>query len=154
MEAASKKGAQEAALKILSSRWRSKKEIGEKLKDKGFEEGTREETISWLKELGYTDDEKFGYQWAKYKIENRSYGLIRISYELNKKGVDRQIITTIVDRLRDEFDERKIAMAAAEKKVKGMQKSQSALRKIYGYLTRKGFPSAIVIDVMDGIEWE
>ncbi|MBU2590717.1 MAG: regulatory protein RecX [Nitrospinota bacterium] len=154
MEEVSKKGAKEVALKILSSRWRSEKEIEKRLKDKGFEEGTIEETISWLKEFGYTDDEKFGHQWAKYRIENRSYGLIRISYELNEKGVDRQIITTIVDRLRDEFDERKIAMAAAEKKVKGMQKSQSALRKLYGYLMRKGFPPTIVIDVMEDIEWE
>jgi len=154
MDETPKIGAKDAALKILSSRWRSEKEIEKRLGEKGFRQDNIEETISFLKERGYINDEKFGYQWAKYRIENRSYGLMRISYELKGKGVEKISIESIINTLRDEFDEREVAMIAAQRKVRGMEKSQSALKKIYGYLMRKGFSSPIVIDVMDKIEWD
>jgi len=153
MEDSNKKGAKNAALKILSSRWRSEKEIEKKLLEKGFSMEEIEETIIWLKELGYIDDEKFGFQWAKYRIENRSYGLIRISYDLKGKGVNKKTIEAVIDKLRDEFNLHEVAMLAAQRKARGLQKSAASLRKLYGYLMRKGFPPEIIMDVMDEIEW-
>ena len=83
--------AKDQALKFLTYRQRSEKEIIDKLKKKGFEESIIDDTLNYLKKYKLVDDMEFAKAFMKDKINLNKFGPIRIKHELYKKGIDNNI---------------------------------------------------------------
>jgi len=107
--------AQQKALRLLSLRSRSKKEMESRLRDKGFDESVVGKVIEKLSGLRYLDDDAFAQEWARDLAVNRLYGDRRIERSLGEKGIPREIIRRAIAEVRKEFPEEE-ALAALLKK--------------------------------------
>lgn len=127
------------ALKLLSYRWRTKKEIKDKMNTKGYDEDIISTTMSFLEDQNLIDDKRFAETYTEEKIRLKKFGSYRIKYELSQKGVSEDIINEVLDKYcNDEFDR---AMELAQKKIKSYKNDEknAIYRKLGGYLQRKGY---------------
>ena len=90
--------AKEKALYLIEYRPRSRKEVEDKLVPL-FGEDASQSALSRLEELGLIDDEAFARRYARQLFENKHFPARRVSFELMKKGIDRDIIDEIIEEL-------------------------------------------------------
>ena len=123
------------AIDLLSRRDHSKKELVEKLRQKGHGEFATA-AVERLEGYGYLDDRRFAFTFADELIRLRAYGKKRVEQELYRKGVDREIISEVIeecdypsDKLQ-ELIERKYYRYLSDEK--GVNKTVNALLRL-GY---------------------
>lgn len=90
--------AKEKALYLIEYRARSRKEIEDKLLPL-FGEDAAQAAIDRLEELGLIDDESFAREYARQLFENKHFSEKRVSFELLKKGIDKDLIEEIVEEM-------------------------------------------------------
>jgi regulatory protein len=152
------------ALKFLSFRPRSEKEIRDHLLRKGKlkevkSEAERkqyevsvEDAANRLKKLGQIDDQKFVSWWVDQRTRFKPRGLNVLRSELFSKGVAKEIIDEQVRF--DEENQFKLALVAAKKKVDSYRKLDTPDFKVKlgQFLARRGFGWAIIKKVVDTLE--
>ncbi|MBP2071659.1 MULTISPECIES: RecX family transcriptional regulator [Thermoanaerobacterium] len=126
------KSAYNDSLKFLSYSMRTKKELIDKLKLKGYDDSIINNVLEKLIQQRYIDDEYYTELYIKEKKE-RLYSKYRIYHELYRKGIDPSIIASKLDQLyEDEIDT--IKKLIIKKRI-----STNDKLKIKNYLFRKGF---------------
>jgi regulatory protein len=129
------------ALNYLGYRARSEREVRELLLRRfGYGEETTEGVVGRLKQLGYLDDGDFARLVAREKA--RRYGPRRISAELRRSGVDAELARGVVEEEfagRSELEE---ARSAAARRY-NMGGSAAEARRVYGFLTRRGYSAEV-----------
>lgn len=128
-----------SAVKYLSYRQRSIKEMTDYLNRKGYDRLIVEKTLNYLLDKNYLNDSEFAQSFIKDKSYLNKYGINKIRYELLNKGVSKEIIAkTLTFDSDEEFDN---AMELAIKKLKSYknQDRDSIYRKLGGFLQRKGY---------------
>lgn len=88
------------AIDLLSRREHSRKEIITKLSQRGYAD-IAGETADELEEKGYLDDERFAALFAEELKARRKFGKRRISQELRLKGIDKNIIASVLEELEE-----------------------------------------------------
>jgi regulatory protein len=133
--------AKEFALKLLSFRPRSKKELKDRLKKKAFVGEVIEQTLDRLEELNLIDDQKFASMWVEEKLKYRPTGRRVLERELYLKGIEKDIIQEVLDEVYSGLDEKELALKILEKKKKQYAKLDEdvAKRRINNLLLRRGF---------------
>ncbi len=146
--------AKNAAYRLLTYRPRSRRELGEKLREKGFHDDAIETVIDHCTRFGYLDDLKFAVQWASSRVRLRSFGRRRIERELRDKGVDRETVSAAFEAVFSPDTELGTAMEAAEKKMKTLTSAdrETRRRRLAGFLERKGFSFEIIRSVVKETE--
>lgn len=139
------------ALKFLSYRPRSEKEVREKLKSrissKKVEEvenvdGVIDRVIQKLKEKKFINDEEFakGFLESRLRFKPRSIRLIKL--ELKKKGISDDIIQTIIHdskfMIHSDLEQAKRLVEKRLPRYKGLGR-QKIYEKMGRYLASKGF---------------
>lgn len=139
-----------SALRTLTRRDHSEAELRRKLQDKGFAGGEVEAAIGKLKALGYLDDRRFAGQWAESAIRNgRGFGP-RIRLELRRRGVSDSIIADVFARLAEDYGEEETLAALLARKFAGFNPNSAddrEKRRVIGYLQRRGFSIAAILNV-------
>ena len=87
----------EYALKLITFRDRTQKELRDKLTQKGYDEKTVEDVIAFLEEYGYINDFKYSQHFINDCINLKKWGKIRIRSELLKRGVKRDVFESILE---------------------------------------------------------
>ena len=90
--------AYESALRMLTMRSHSKKELYGKLRMK-YGAAAAADAVDKCEELGLIDDEKFARYYASELYERKHFSAPRILAELNMKGIDREIAENTVNTL-------------------------------------------------------
>ncbi|QQY78968.1 regulatory protein [Keratinibaculum paraultunense] len=141
--------AKDQALKFLTYRQRSEKEIIDKLRKKGFEESIIDDTLNYLKKYKLVDDVEFAKAFMKDKINLNKFGPIRIKHELYKKGIDNTIIEKVLEE-NDNEDEYNRALNLAKKKLPSYKNDDknAIYRKLGGFLQRKGYSYDCIFKVL------
>ena len=144
------KNARRRAIRYLVYRDRSRNEIIRYLNGKKFSADAVDETLIFLESNDYINDERFAMQFGRSRIVNKKIGRLRLGLELGNKGLERKIIEETLNSLYEEYDEKKIAMSCAKKKLATYSSSNSEKdrRRIAKFLERKGFPSSIIYKVV------
>ena len=93
--------AKEKALYLIEYRRRTKKELYDKLVVL-FGENASERAIERLEELGLINDEKYAREYAEVLLERKGFSRQRAEFELMKKGIDKDVIEEILDKLEPE----------------------------------------------------
>ena len=75
------------AADILSRKPATKKEITDKLREKGYDDPVISVAVNELEELGYINDYDYARLYMDYAAE-KCYGEKKIRYELENKGID------------------------------------------------------------------
>ena len=83
------------AADILSRKPATEKEICDKLAEKGYDELVISAAVHELTELGYINDYDYACLYMEY-AEEKCYGIKKIRYELENKGVDPYIIEDVL----------------------------------------------------------
>ena len=134
-----KKEAKDVALRILSFRRRTEKQVKDKLQKKGFDEKTIKATIDKLKEFDLINDLEFATSWVKDRLAFKPRGKKLLKQELWKKGIAKDIIEQVTEELCQ--DEDKSALELVEK-IRGRYKDldpKGAKRRMFNFLLRRGF---------------
>lgn len=141
------------AYRLLAIRPRSIKEIKDRLKKKGFEERLIVEVIDYLERLDYLNDHQFASAWVNSRISTKPIGLLRLRYELKDKGINSKIIEEVLNKLKENYDEYKVACDLAKGRMKRLSKvdRHKAKRRIFDYLLRRGFSYELVSEVLQGL---
>ena len=58
-----------------------------------------QQTLEYLENLNYVDDQRFALQWGQFNINKKKLGRNRLYLELLNKGIDRKILENIVSTL-------------------------------------------------------
>jgi len=112
-----KNNARDIALKYLSSRDRTAKEIEKHLKEKGCTEEEIVETINFLIEEHFIDDDDFCRRYILYGIE-KGRGPLRLERELVEKGVSAEKVRMCLCAEFDREREQELASELAHRLLK------------------------------------
>jgi len=136
----------DAALRLISLRPRSEKEIRDRLTRRGFAPADVESTVNRLKESNLINDEEF----ARFWIENRETFKPRsrrlLKQELRSKGLD----TALISGMTGELDEGEAAYRAGLAKARSLRHTDYSVfrQKLGGYLQRRGFSYNLINSVV------
>ena len=118
---------------LVSKKMYSKKEIFDKLKQKGFSLTSVSGVISILEEYGYVNDDYY----ASLYIENylKKYGIHKIRFNLLQKGIDADIIEKKLENFKnDQYLEEMIKKKIGDKEI-----NREMYAKIVRSFASKGF---------------
>lgn len=143
--------AMDSALRLISHRMRSEKELSDSLGRKGYGEGLVEDVMQELRKRGYVDDHGFARMYAQSLLGSRKDGSRAVKMKLSQKGISREVTQSIVEELTSDEKEYEAALELASKKLRGSYKNDepdAIYRKLGGFLSRKGYPYEIVMKVL------
>lgn len=155
------------ALATLGARARSAADLKRYLKTKDFTDVQVAPVIEKLQALGLLDDRKFALGFARSRLApSRGFGPRRVAAELQRKGVARTIVDSVLQELAAEREEaadaarergetvRSALEEAAQKKLRSMQGLEPEVRKrrLYAYLARRGFDAGDIVRALESIE--
>jgi len=83
--------AKSVAVRLLSRREHSAFEIRDKLHKRDFDEAEIEQAVIQLQQGGWLSDERFAEAYIRMR-QMKGFGPIRISIELNERGVNESIV--------------------------------------------------------------
>lgn len=136
------------AYRLLALRPRSEREIKKKLR-KSFNTKVIDQALSKLKKYNYIDDKKFAQEWVKSRSKN--YGKKRLFFELNQKGVDKEIIESILDQIGQKEEYQKALNLIRSKSKYQNLKRDEAPQKIGPFLARRGFDYETIKKIINEI---
>ena len=94
----------ESAVRYLNVKPRTRKQVMQYLKRKGFEDGEIKDTVDELEARRYINDLDYSIMYFEYGFE-KGRGISRIKRELAEKGVPTDIISAAFDELDDVPDQ-------------------------------------------------
>lgn len=139
------------ALRQLSYRQRSEKELYTALKRKDFDESLIENVMNYCRENKYLDDRAFAQAFIADKLNLNKYGPERIKYELLMKGVSKEIIHRYL--VMDSQEEYELAFDIGKKRLSYYKNEDrnKIYRKLTGFLQRKGYSYDVVAKVVKNL---
>ncbi len=142
--------AKRIVFRLFRFRPRSEKEIRCHLGEKNLPVETVDRIITYCKNLNFIDDASFAQQWMLSRLK-KPFGLKRIKLELIEKGINQDIIEETLKNVPDHYNEEAIATTLARKqKLKRPHLgSEISNTRVYGYLTRRGFDTGVIMKVIN-----
>ncbi|MBU1043240.1 MAG: recombination regulator RecX [Candidatus Omnitrophica bacterium] len=141
-----------SAFRLLKFRIRSKKEMENRLKQKKFSDVVIREVLDFLSDLGYLNDLAFCRSWITNRRQLKPRSKRLITYELRQKGIDSDIIEQAF-RVLGNASDLEIAQELASRKYEKLKQlpAETAKQRLIGFLQRKGFDSANIINIVKGL---
>lgn len=138
------------ALKLLSYRSRSRKELIDRLKRKGCADKEINGTVRFLEDTGLISDEALALELLRYSTEKKLLGGKGLEALLSRRGLDKKLINkTLAYHTRDMEEES--AGRLVEKKLRSLKSYPEDVvkRRLYGMLQRRGFSMEVINRVLD-----
>jgi len=132
--------AMDAALTYLGYRSRTRAQMEEYLKGKGFPSAAIAETMDKLAGYGYLDDMRYAREYLSSLRGGRPLGRVRIKIALKERGVAEEIIEEALTAYGEE-EELAQAVACLQKQIALRQGKSPEIRRkqCYAALARRGF---------------
>ena len=128
---------------------RCKKEIFTKLNSFELTDNDRDFIINFLNDEGYINDERYCRSYVKSKLSLKKWGVNKIKISLISKGVDRDIIDTVVSEIdQDSYKEELIKLLENKKINESDPYKRKA--KLIRYAVGKGYSLSMVMEVLGG----
>jgi len=152
--AAGRAEAMRIALHYLSVRPRSRRELLLQLRRKRMADEAIDTVLARCEELGYLDDRAFAAAFARDRIRLRPCGIRRMAGDLREKGVgEADALGGIREAMAEEdVGERELLERVARARVNRLEglDPQVAARRLFAFLSRRGFPPDEVRRWIDG----
>ena len=147
--------AQATALQYLAARPRTAHEVRQKLRRSGVADEVVDQVMERLHARGVLDDAAYAHAYLTSRLTSRGYGPQRLRRELHQRGVGRALVEEAVQQDLTAQDVLAAARAQAAKRWPRLAREVDRPRrrqKLYDFLRRRGFPSAIVQQVLTELE--
>ncbi|QWF77646.1 regulatory protein RecX [Amycolatopsis sp. CA-230715] len=134
---------------LLAARPRTKDELRQALRRKGFDEETRETILGKLDHAGLVDDAAFAESWVRSRHTHQGLARSALVAELKRKGVDGETAVEAAGEVDREAEEQR-ARELVRKKLGSMTTldEQTVTRRLLGMLARKGYPQGLAYQVI------
>ncbi len=137
--------AKNIALRLLSGRAYTQREIQDKLFSKDCSEQAVVETLKTLDRLGLIDDRRFARQFVEERMRLKPAGRMLLLRDLKRRGVPEAIVVEVLD---DMFAEADPVATATDMLVRRAHRycglpRDKALSRMYGFLGRRGFDASV-----------
>ena len=134
------------ALKLLEHMDRTEKGLYDRLLRAGFSEALAADAVAYVKDYGYVNDARYATNYIMYRIHDKSHQ--KIFQELQQKGSAWDEAAEL-----EMPDERKLLRQMVEKKyAPGSSLDEREMRRLYGYLARRGFRSGDIFSVLEEMD--
>lgn len=146
------------ALKLLSFRPRSVKEIKGKLMQFSLKRGISakivDQVLEKLKSDNLINDYEFVRWWVDQRQTFKPKGTRAIRLELRQKGIDKEVIDEVFSQTKDTVSEFDLARKVIDKKIFSYRHltTQELKIKASGLLIRRGFTWETIHKVIDSLE--
>lgn len=131
----------DSAVRLLARREHGATELYEKLKQKGYSSTEAKEALDRCQQLDLQNDHRFAETFSRSRIR-QGYGPLKISQELSGKGIDKELIQSI---LQQEENWLAYALDVWQKKSKGqLEMSFSDMQRQQRFLLYRGFSMDII----------
>ncbi len=143
------KKAKEICFDLLAVRARTQEELRQALRRKGFDEETSETLLGKLDRAGLVNDAEFAELWVKSRHTTQGLSRTALMAELRRKGVDDEVAAQAAGEV-DRESEEQMARELVRKRLGslGNVDEQTALRRLLGFLARKGYPQGLAYTVI------
>jgi regulatory protein len=138
------------ALRLLKVRPRSEEELRKRLLGKGFEADEVETVLRQLKGKDLINDVKFAQLFAAQKMMSKPVGRRLLSSSLKAKGISPEIAAQAVEKATEGVEDLEVARQLALGRlssIRGLDRL-AAQRRLFGFLSRRGFSSEVVYRVV------
>lgn len=145
-----------AALVFLAARPRSSQEIRTRLRKREFPDEHIDLAIEKLAQIGLVNDAAFARFWVENRQQHRPRGARAIQAELSQKGVQRDLISEVLNELTDQDEEQERAFSVARSALRRYANEPTKMafsRKMAGLLQRRGFGFDTIKPVLDQL-WQ
>jgi regulatory protein len=124
---------------------RSRKELFDKIKNKGITDEIANKVLNYYEERDYINDERFANQFVHSKTTYEKLGKRAIAFKLREKGVDADLIASAIDEI-DEENEEEQARELALRKARSNRRYeyQKRVQQIAGLLSRRGYSGSLI----------
>ncbi len=141
--------AQDSAFRLLGFRMRSISEMRKRLKEKDFDGEEIEQTVRYLIDQKYLNDEEFGRAFVREKVRNKMIGPKALKAELFPHHLSTELTESLIQEVYQEFDpvslvESHLIKRRIEKKTPLNDKDK---KRLSNFLFRKGFDWGTIQDV-------
>lgn len=141
----------EAALRLISFRARSRKELRDRLAQRGFASPVVDTIVEDMVRAGLLNDATFAQAFALDRIRQRPIARRRLVLELRSRGIDEEIARDAADQAFQgaDVDEVTLARQAARRfRRKRGEDDARATRRLYALLARRGFGSETIREIV------
>ena len=165
VEAGTRWAIRQAALRLLSHRARTRRELERRLRRKDFPGRLVRPVLDDFEERGWIDDAAFARSWIQDRLRLRPRGRRALLSELRTKGVDAAVAEAALDEaFRDpDVSDRDIALELAEGWLRKQpaalgaallrggfeEDAEAARRRFMGYLARRGISGGTARATLD-----
>ncbi len=93
------------AFDIVSRKSVTEKQLREKLAEKGYDIDICDEVVRTLQEYNYINDADYAENFIEYAV-SKGWGKKKISFELERRGVERAIVSDVLSTFEDSPEDR------------------------------------------------
>ena len=134
-EESERQNAYNLALKLISKRYKTLKEVERYLYDKGYLASVVYFVVNKLSEYHYIDDERYVQSYVN--AHKQTFGKNKIKQQLLLKGVNESIIDSALND--ENFEQKGEILRLRDKYMKNKEDTKENNIKLFRYLMQKGF---------------
>lgn len=145
--------ARKKAMRFLEHMDRTEKGLADKLIQSGFSAEATADAVAYVKDYGYINDSRYALNYILGRVHDRSRQ--KIFQELLQKGINREIAEIAWEEAAEleNPNERDLLKRTVEKRWSfGSELDEREMRRLYGYLSRRGFRSGEISSVLEEME--
>jgi regulatory protein len=131
------------AMRLLSMRARSRREIESALRTLGIADAVRRGIVEALEEAGLVDDARFAREFVSVRKDTRRVGPHRLRADMAKLGLQRAVVDKALAGYGADEQET-LARALVERTIRGGPIDEKAVRRVVALLKRKGYDYSVV----------
>jgi len=149
-DAAARKRIARRLFALLDRRLQPWRTLRRKLLDEGFPPAALDAVLDRFAEQGVHSDRLYAEAWCRDTVRLRPVGRRYLEGKLRERGVDAGLAATVARETLSDDEERRLCRAAARKwwSRQGVPADIKALARGTRYLAGRGFPAAMVGDVV------
>jgi len=141
--------ARATALRLLTRRDYTAKELRTKLLDRGMPEAEVASVLAELAEEGAVNDRRVAESFVRVASTVKGRGRLRISRELEQRGIDRAIVREALAALPVEDESASLRKLLARKRLPA-RLSPAEHRRVFAQLVRRGFSADLIAKALRG----
>jgi regulatory protein len=137
-------------LRLLTARSRTRAELSGQLKKRGYPNDIRDRVLDRLAAAGLVDDTDFAQEWVRSRRANAGKSKRALAAELQTKGVDNDVITTVLDGLGANAErERAEQLVRARLRREALGEDDARVsRRLVAMLARRGYGQTLACEAV------
>ncbi|MFB9731091.1 MULTISPECIES: regulatory protein RecX [Ornithinimicrobium] len=141
--------ARRIVLRQLAMGPRTRRQLEDKLRDRGCESDVARRVLDRMTEVGLVDDESYAEMYVRSKQETKGLAAGALRHELRQKGVPDEVVDAALEEVDPEREKEQARELVARRlrTMRGLDREVQT-RRLAGFLARKGYGPGVAYQVV------